>query len=320
MDGSDKWLVIVNPNAATGKGGRDWPAIRRMLAEESIAFDAHVTQYQSHAISLVSSCVAQNGYRRIISVGGDGTNNEVINGIFSQSAVKPSDISMGVVPIGTGNDWARMFAIPTDYREAIQVIKRGDAIRHDVGKVTYYNNGNPSVRYFLNSSGSGLDDAVCREVNSLKAQGKSGKIHYLLCLIKGLKKHEYSRVKIEIESKEVFNDLVLSLSVGNCCFNGGGMKMLPRAVPDDGILDMTVVGKVSIFKFFANATNLYDGTFVDKMKEVSTFRGSKIRITAEPPHSLLLETEGETLSNSPFDFEVLQQSVNMIVNKNFNNQ
>lgn len=315
MDINNKWLVIVNPHAATGKGGRDWPAIKQILTDEGFDFDAQLTEYQRHAIEIAQKGVVERGYRKIISVGGDGTNNEVINGIFSQDVVSPSEIKVGVIPVGTGNDWTRMFGFPSDYQKIIRIIKSEYTFRHDIGKVTYYNDGNPKVRYFLNSSGAGLDSAVCREVNQLKAEGKSGKIHYLLCLIKGLRKHKYCRVKIEVEGEEVFNEPILSLSVGNCCFNGGGMKMLPRAVPNDGLLDITVVSKVSIFKFFANATNLYDGTFVDKMKEVRAFQGSKVRITSDPPHSLLIETEGETLTNSPFDFEVLPKAINMIVDQ-----
>ncbi len=313
MDKSNKWLVIVNPHAAAGKGGRDWPIIENILKEEGFDFDSCITQYQRHAIELVRSNISEHGYRKIISVGGDGTNNEVINGIFLQDVVQPSEMMLGVMPVGTGNDWARMFDFPQDYEKIVRIFKSENKFLHDVGKVTYFNDGNPQERYFLNSSGSGLDDAVCREVNKLKAQGKGGRIRYLICLATGLFKHKYYRVKIEIDGEEVFNEPVLSLSVGNCCFNGGGMKMLPNAIPNDGILDMTVVGKVSPFKFVTNATNLYDGTFVEKMKEVKAFAGRKIRITSDPPHSLFIETEGETLSNSPFDFEVLPNAINMIV-------
>jgi len=113
----------------------------------------------------------------------------------------------------------------------------------------------------------------------------------------------------------VLDEEILSLSVGNCKFNGGGMMMMPNAIPDDGLFDITVIRKVSMAKFATNVTNLYDGSFVKKMKEVSTFKGKKIRITSIPKHKLLLETEGETLTNSPFDFEMLSRSINMIIPK-----
>ena len=90
---------------------------------------------------------------------------------------------------------------------------------------------------------------------------------------------------------------------------------MPNAIPNDGMFDITVIKKVSIFKFAANVKNLYDGSFVNKIKEVKTFRGRRIRIVSIPPHSLLVETEGENLNNSPFDFEILPKAVNMVIPK-----
>ena len=114
----------------------------------------------------------------------------------------------------------------------------------------------------------------------------------------------------------VLDNEILSLSVGNCRFNGGGMMMMPEAIPNDGLFDITAIRKVSMPKFATNISKIYDGTFVKKLKEVSTYRGRKIRITSIPAHSINLETEGETLTNSPFDFEMLQQSINMVVPEN----
>ena len=93
------------------------------------------------------------------------------------------------------------------------------------------------------------------------------------------------------------------------------MKMMPNAVPNDGLFDATVIKKVSIFKFAANVKNIYDGSFIKKIDEVKTFRGKRIRIVSNPPHSLMVETEGENLNNSPFDFEILPQAVNMVIPK-----
>ena len=90
---------------------------------------------------------------------------------------------------------------------------------------------------------------------------------------------------------------------------------MPNALPNDGMFDITVIKKVSIFKFAANVKNVYDGTFIKKIKEVKTFRGKRIHIVSIPPHSLLVETEGENLNNSPFDFEMLPRSINMVIPK-----
>ncbi len=313
---NSKWLVIVNPKACIGKAEKDWPTIKQLLLDEGFDFEAVITEYQGHAIEIVRQGIAEKGFRKVISVGGDGTNNEVVNGIFTQDVVPTTEITMGTIPVGTGNDWVRTFDFPTDYQKIVKILKSGYTFAHDIGKVTYYNNGDPKVRYFLNAAGTGLDEMVCNKTNIMKKQGKGGKIRYLLNTVTCLFNYKITNILIEIDDKEVFNDYILSLSIGNCRFNGGGMMMMPNAIPDDGMFDLTVIKDVSIFKFARNISKIYDGTFIDNMKEVSTFRGKKIRITSKPAHSLLLETEGETLTNSPFYFEMMPKAINMLVKQN----
>ena len=310
---NNKWLVVVNPKASIGKGEKDWPVIKDLLTQEGLDFDFALTERPCHAIELVRENIIEKGYRKIISVGGDGTNNEVINGIFTQNRFPTTEITMGIIPVGTGNDWRRTFGFPEEYLPLVEIIKKGQVIQHDVGKVTYYNNGDSKVRYFLNAAGTGLNEMVCNRTNRLKSQGKGGPIRYMLSTACCLLSFKCVHIKLEIDDQEVFNDEILSLSVGNGKYNGGGMMMMPDAVPDDGLFDITVVKKVGMLKFAASINNIYDGTFVDKLKEVTTYRGKKIRITSIPAHMLLLETEGETLTNSPFVFEMLSKSINMVI-------
>ncbi len=315
MGDNYKWLVVVNPMASVGKSGKDWPVIRQKLVDAGIDFDDILTEYPRHAIEIVRNAIVEKGYRKFISVGGDGTNNEVINGIFTQDVVPTNDITMATIPIGTGNDWRRTFNIPLEYDDVIEIIKTGNVFVHDIGKLTYYNDGDPKIRYFLNAAGTGLDEMVCSSTNLMKRQGKGGTIRYLISVVKCLFKYKITHAQVTMDDEMVFDDNILSLSVGNCRYNGGGMMMMPNAIPDDGLLDVTVIRKVSIFKFAANVKNIYDGSFIHKIKEVQTFRGKKIRIVSIPPHSLMVETEGENLNNSPFDFEILPKAINMIVSK-----
>ncbi len=316
IEDNNKWLVVVNPKASIGKCGKDWPDIQNILLNEGIEFDAILTEYPRHAIEIVRNNISEKGYKKIISIGGDGTNNEVVNGIFTQQRFPTEEIVMAVMPMGTGNDWRRTFGFEIDYQKNTNIIKAGNLFKHDIGKVTYYNHGDPQVRYFLNAAGTGLDEAVCQSTNAMKQQGKGGAARYMLSVAKCLFGYDCIHVQLEIDDQLVFDDEVLSLSVGNGRFNGGGMMMMPKAIPNDGLFDVTVIRKVGLPKFAANISKIYDGSFIKKMKEVSTFKGKKIRIISIPPHSLNLETEGETLTNSPFDFEMLQQSINMVVPEN----
>ena len=316
MEENNKWFVVVNPEASIGKSGKDWPLIKQILIKEGIEFVDTLTEYPRHAIEIVRNAIVEKGFRKFISVGGDGTNNEVINGIFGQTQVPTTDITMAVIPIGTGNDWRRTFDIPLEYDKVVKIIKAGHLFAHDIGKLTYYNDGNPQTRYFLNAAGTGLDEMVCQSTNTMKQQGKGGTFRYLISLVKCMLKYKITHIQLTIDDKLVFDDGILNLSLGNCRYNGGGMMTMPNAVPNDGLFDVTVIKKVSMLKFAANVKNVYDGSFINKIDEVKTFRGRKIKIVSIPPHSLKVETEGESLNNSPFDFEMLTKSINMIVPKN----
>ena len=312
---NNKWLVVVNPKASVGKSGKDWPLIKQTLINEGIEFDDVLTEYPRHAIEIVRNAIVEKGYRKFISVGGDGTNNEVINGIFTQEAVPTTEITMATMPIGTGNDWRRTFDIPLEYDKVAKIIKAGHTYAHDIGKLTYYDDGNTRIRYFLNAAGTGLDEMVCHSTNLMKQQGKGGTIRYLISLVKCILTYKVTHIQLTIDDELVFDDAILNLSIANGRFNGGGMMTMPNAIPNDGLLDVTVIKKVSIFKFAANVKNIYDGSFINKIDEVKTFRGKNIHIVSIPPHSLKVETEGENLNNSPFDFEVLPKAVNMVIPK-----
>ena len=313
---NNTWLVVVNPKASVGKSEKDWPLIKQLLVDEGIEFDDVMTEYPRHAIEIVRNAIVEKGYRKFISVGGDGTNNEVINGIFTQDQVPTNEITMAALPIGTGNDWRRTFDMPLEYDKVVKIIKAGHTFAHDIGKLTYYNDGDPKIRYFLNAAGTGLDEMVCNSTNLMKKQGKGGTVRYLISLVKCILTYKVTRIQLIIDDETVFDDYILNLSLGNGRFNGGGMMTMPNAIPNDGLFDVTVIKQVSIFKFAANVKNVYDGSFINKIKEVQTFRGKHIKIVSIPPHSLLVETEGENLNNSPFDFEMLQEAINMIVPEN----
>ncbi len=313
IEENNSWLVIVNPMASIGRCRKDWPEIKKYLEQEGIDFNFIITEYPGHAIELVRDNITEKGYKKIVSVGGDGTNNEVINGIFTQQRFPTNEITMAVIPVGTGNDWRRTFNFTDEYQTNVGIIKNGKLFPHDVGKVTYYNHGDARVRYFLNAAGTGLDEMVCQKTNALKQEGKGGSVRYMLSVANCLMKYDCTHVQIEIDGQVVFNDEILSLSIGNCKYNGGGMMMLRDAIPDDGILDVTVIKSVKMLKFAKNINSIYNGSFIDKMEEVSTFKGKNIRIISIPSHRLLLETEGETLTNSPFVFEVLPKAINMVI-------
>lgn len=305
-----EWFVIVNPNAGRRKGEKDWLEIAKLLTDAGLEFTCVFTDAPNHAVKLAKKYI-EAGFRKILVVGGDGTLNEVINGIFMQNRFAPDEITIAMIPVGTGNDWGRTFNIPSGYKEAIDVIIKGKTFRQDIGKVLYTTKDSQKIRYFINMAGMGFDAMVARKTNKQKAAGKGGPLSYLINLFTSLIAYKHIVTNILIDNKPV-NEDIFSMSVAICQFNGGGMKQAPNAVPDDGLFDITLITRVTRMTVLRNVAKLYDGSFV-KLSQVKQFRGQTVKIESNP--ALYLETDGESLGHSPMTFEIMPRCVTVITGK-----
>ena len=313
---NQRWFVVVNPHAGTNKCIHDWPEIKQLLEDAGIDFTFVMTERIYHALSLVQNAIEENGFKSILVVGGDGTLNEAVNGIMRQQEFPSEEIRIGMITVGTGNDWGRMYEIPTSYKEQVKILKKGHTFLQDVGMVKYRYASDEGKRYFVNIAGMGYDALVAKKTNILKQKGRGGAIMYLLSLVSGLFQYENTELTIEADGRPVFSGQVFTLSIGICKYNGGGMMQLPNAIPDDGLFDVTLIEKTTKMRVIRNIKNLYDGSFI-KMKEVKTFTGKKFSIIAHPADKLFLETDGESLGHSPLDFEVIPKSIRLVVRKKY---
>ena len=189
---SQEWMVIVNPNAGSRKGERDWNNINKLMLDAGLDFKEVFTTHKEHAISIVSKFI-KKGYRKFLVVGGDGTLNEVVNGIFFQKNIPTTAFKIAMIPVGTGNDWGRMYSIPFNYKKAIQIALDEHTFVQDVGKVTYQNGDSVKGRYFVNVAGMGYDAVVASKTNLDKEKGRGGVLIYLKNLFTSLLfyKHSY---------------------------------------------------------------------------------------------------------------------------------
>lgn len=306
-----EWFVIVNPNAGRRKGEKDWLEIARLLNEAGIEFTNIFTEHKDHAVKLTRKYI-ETGFKNIIVVGGDGTLNEVVNGVFLQKHCPTTHITLAMIPVGTGNDWCRMFGIPLSYKQAIGFITRGKTFLQDAGKVTFFSSDSlRKTRYFINMAGMGYDALVAKKTNLLKESGKIRPFSYLLNMLTSLFSYHTAESIITFGG-ETIESSVFSMSVGICQYNGGGMKQAPNAIPDDGLFDLTIITKVTKFEVFKNIKKLFDGTFIH-LPQVSTYTADKIAIESTQP--LFLEVDGESLGNTPFQFEVVPLCIKVITGK-----
>lgn len=305
--GKKEWLTIVNPNAGKGRGGKDWKLIEYHLNKKEILFDVKFTAEKGHAIRLTHEAV-MDGYRKVITVGGDGTLNEVVNGIFSGEACPPTDITLGLIPVGTGNDWGRMFGIPIDYEKAAGIIGGGRQMLHDIGVVHYSDGAERKQRYFINIAGLGFESLVVKRTNYQKERGHGGKAIYFYNLLMSLLSYKNTGAEIMIDGIKK-SAQVFSINVGNGRYCGGGMRQTPAALPDDGLLDVTVINGISKIDIIRNLGMLYDGTILSHPK-IDGYKCKNLKVSSESP--VWVEADGESLGHTPAEFSIIPAGINIV--------
>jgi YegS/Rv2252/BmrU family lipid kinase len=302
-----EWMVVVNPNAGSGKGKRDWGIISALLAKYGISYKYVFTERSKHAIVLAHDCILK-GCRNIIVVGGDGTLNEVVNGVFSQDICQPQEVVLAMIAVGTGNDWGKMFNIPHSYEESIKIIRNRKVRAQDVGIVEYINGNQPEKRHFLNIAGMGFDALVVQRTNRQKEAGKTGKAIYLVNLLRSLIIYKPTHIELTIDEQNISRD-IFTISVGIGRYSGGGMLQTPRAIPDDGLFDITLIKKIGKGDIILSLKKLYDGSILTHHK-IEGYKAGKIRIRTNP--QLYVEADGETLGHSPSYFYILPKSIGIV--------
>jgi YegS/Rv2252/BmrU family lipid kinase len=300
-------FVIVNPNAGNGKGRKDWERICGLFGKENIKIEYCFTERKGHATEICSEAVA-NGFRDFIIVGGDGSLNEAVNGIMMQKVCPTADITVGLIPVGTGNDWGRMFGIPMVYEGSVGLIARNNTMLHDIGIVKYFEGSTEKVRFFINIAGLGFEALVVKKSNRQKDKGRSNAAIYFYNLLTSLFAYRNTPADIIIEGTKT-RSTVFSLNVGNGKYCGGGMRQTPDALPDDGLLDVTVIKDMGRIEVIRNLKLLYDGTILSHPK-VDGYRTKCIRVESES--LLYAEADGESLGHTPAEFSIVPAAIKVI--------
>jgi YegS/Rv2252/BmrU family lipid kinase len=301
------WIAIINMAAGGGKTRTDWPFIEQILQREEVQYEPFFTDRRLHA-SIIARNKIKEGYSKIIVVGGDGTMNEVINGVFAQNRIQTTEVMLGMISVGTGNDWARTFNIPADYEGAVRTIKQQRTFIQDAGLVHYRKNGKEWKRYFINIAGLGFGARVVERTNRAKEKGKSGPFLYFYYIFYSLMRYRAKKAVIEIDGTSYIRK-IFSLNVGIGKYNGGGMIQVPHAIADDGLYSITLIKKIGKLNVIANMKKLYNGKITQHSK-VETYMARSVQINGS---SLLkVETDGESLGHGPVSFEIIPRSVTVI--------
>lgn len=283
--------AVVNPQAGWGRGGRIWPRVRPVLEQAGWSVTTSLTERRGHAMEVARAARAD----LILAVGGDGTVHEVVNGVLAAGGRAP----VGIVPVGTGCDFARAIGLPRDPLAAARALTGCRRRQVDVGRV--------NDRYFVTIAGVGFDGEVAARVNRWpKVVG--GTLLYVAGILATLATYTPVEVTLDVDGVST-RERVFLVAVGNTAWNAGGMWLVPAARPDDGLLDAVVAGPLGRLETLAVLPKVFSGRHLGHAK-VRQVRGRVLRVEAARP--LPIQADGELVGGLPATFSVLPQALTVL--------
>ncbi|MFL6011739.1 MAG: diacylglycerol/lipid kinase family protein [Gaiellaceae bacterium] len=297
---------MVNPASANGSTGRRWPEIARAAAAAGVTGDALLSQRPGELTELTRRAV-DDGAHLLVVVGGDGTVHEVVNGVLA--AGNQSGVELAVLPRGTGKDFVRSLRIPSDVGDALLVARDGRPRTIDVGHATYRAwDGSEAGAYFANFAGAGISGAIARRANaSSKALG--GRISFFTATVAVFASWKSADVTVQIDGARRRGDM-FEVLVMNGDYAAGGMWVTPEAEPDDGELDVLLIGDVTKLDFVRTFPKIYRGKHLSHPK-IDVLRGRAVEVDAAPAVPIVLD--GEQPGTTPARFELVPQALRVRV-------
>ncbi|HUG82194.1 MAG TPA: diacylglycerol kinase family protein [Bryobacterales bacterium] len=311
MSPSLKPIAILNPRAAGGRAAKHWPRIARILAARLGAVEPRFTTHPGHATQLVRRAL-MDGSDLVIVVGGDGTINEAANGFLSDDEPINPAARLGIIPLGTGGDFQRTLRLPSDFEQAANVVTGGNVLPIDVGVAHFTGpNGRPAERYFVNLVSFGMGGAVSvRAKNFLTPLG--GKIAFLYATLAVFLTYRAKQVRLTLDGEPLPHELsITNVAIGNGRFHGGGMHPCPRALLDDGLLEVTTIDHLNMFELIRDLPVLYSDD-IYKHPKVNHYRAKTV--LAEASDTTLIELDGEAVGSLPLEARILPRCLPVLVN------
>jgi YegS/Rv2252/BmrU family lipid kinase len=308
-------LVIVNPESAGGTTREAWPKIASDLATHFGAFNCTFTTQVGEGTELAAQA-ARKGTKLIIACGGDGTISEVANGILASG----KDAELGILPSGTGGDFRRTLGIPARISDAAEILRRGRTQTIDVGRVTFVDHdGNQTTKYFLGVASFGMSAEVIKRVKSSDSawlptktpKWLSGRVSFGMSMLQTAMQLPATRVIVQIDDLPERHLTVANFCVANARYFGGGMKIAPAAMLNDGKLDVVSIGDLGVSKILMNAPRLYSGTHLN-MEQVGHALAKKIAARPTTNEAQVnIDVDGELVGRLPAAFQILPKALRL---------
>ena len=305
MAGEASWFFVINPCAGGGRGRRRWQAVARALNKAGVHYQANQTRYPGHATELVVEAL-DNGWRRFAVIGGDGSLNEIINGLCRRQAWL-DDSCLALFPCGTGNDWAAQYPLPHKAHDFALMLKNAQTRQQDIGCVAYDDKGERRYHYFVNFTGAGFDSYL------LARMGEAGghKWRYLLHVLKCLRQFSSPQQSITVNGHtNSANMLMTMICIGRQ--GGAGMLFAPDARLDDGLLDVVQIRDMSFLRRLFSLVYLFNGK-INRHAMVNSCRTDYARLAGDS--NLQFQCDGELVGHLPIIVNLLDKKLHVVVSK-----
>jgi diacylglycerol kinase (ATP) len=303
MIATGDWLAIVNPSSGLARSRHNWDRIEAALRAAQVPLEV-VRTGQPHEGESIARRAVQQGRRRLIAAGGDGSVNDVVNGVMSAGLADTREVTLAVAPTGTGNDWARSLGIGRNPADVAAAIASCRTMLHDVGAVDCAGSGQRR-RWFINVAGAGYDAHMTARL----PRPIPSALTYLRVAISGLTSYRAPRFHVDADGVEVDGPMLLVFAA-NAQYCGNRMHVAPVARMDDGLLDVVMVRELGLLAVLPKLAKLYRGTILGD-RAVRHVRAARVRIEADPPTGV--QVDGQLAGSTPAEFSLLQQALRVVV-------
>jgi YegS/Rv2252/BmrU family lipid kinase len=287
------YYFIVNPAAARGKAVRVAEKVKNICKDRNVDFQLVYTSKPGEATEFAAE--ARNQFDCVVAVGGDGTINEIVNGLIDGSS------KMGIVPVGSGNDFVRALNIPLKLINAIDILLAMKTRMIDIGKA--------GDRYFQNGLGIGFDAWVVEE--TIKVHKLRGTAIYLYSVLKTI--YSYQPPVIKLEYNDICREEKLyMITIGNGISLGGGFKLTPNAILDDGFFDLNIVRNLKKWEIYQNLLSVFTGKHI-YLEQVTTGRTDWLSIRSDDGFAAHVDGELLSLNLNSLDVKLLPKALEVVV-------
>lgn len=302
-----KWFAVVNPHSGNGKTAKNWPNLYKLLLQNNIEIKYEFTSSQGEGIVLAKQA-RDIGYKKIIAVGGDGTVNEVLNGLLADGKDIDDEMELAVLEHGTGSDFIRSFQQKKGIQNFINLLKRNKSVKVDIGKIDFQSlDGNQDSRYFLNAANLGIGAEVVNRANK-NSKALGSKLTYFTGTIATLLGFDNIDVRCLLDNDHIIEGQYKGLIVCNGQYMGGGMHIAPQAQTDDGLFEVVFIKDLTNLRFLTHFPSIYLGKHIN-LPEIEIYRSKKVSVTTK--EQTIFEADGEIPGLSPIVCQIIPKALSL---------